>query len=274
MPRPSAAALLVVVALVVAASGCSRLTFVKPDAKRKGPQETARTYSVSDSPATKRRLAANDRLIRGTQRLQSGDFAAAEKEAAAVIRDNPESADAHTLMAVSKDRQGDQVAAGRYYQRAAELAPAQGAALNNHGTWLCNNGFPAESLVWFDRALAAPGYATPSSALANAGGCALRSGQLARAERDLRQALELEPGNAYALASMAESEFRQDRFMAARAFSERRLAAAPATADVLQLASQIEHRLGDKAAASRYVQRLRVEFPEAAVANPGGITGP
>ena len=51
------------------------------------------------------------------------------------------------------------------------------------------NGFQAESLVWFDRAMQAPGYGTPEVAQANAGNCALGTGQLERAERDLRQAL-------------------------------------------------------------------------------------
>ncbi|HEY4560163.1 MAG TPA: type IV pilus biogenesis/stability protein PilW, partial [Lysobacter sp.] len=46
-----------------------------------------------------------------------------------------------------------------------------------------------------------------------------------------------------------------------RAFVERRLAAGPADADTLLLASQIEKSLGDTTAAERYVQRLRTEFP-------------
>ncbi|MET0655236.1 MAG: tetratricopeptide repeat protein, partial [Pseudoxanthomonas sp.] len=129
--------------------------------------------------------------------------------------------------------------------------------------------FPAESLVWFDRAISAPGYATPESALANAGGCALKTGQYERADRDLRNALSISPRNAYALASRAESEYRQGRYFEARAFTERRLAAAPASPAVLQLAADIEEKLGDKAAASRYVQRLRAEFPEVVTANPG-----
>ena len=74
----------------------------------------------------------------------------------------------------------------------------------------------------------------------------------------------MEPDNAYALASMAEYQYGQGRFFEARAFAERRLAAAPADASVLQLAASIEEGLGDRAAASRYQQRLRAEFPQAA----------
>ncbi|RZA05093.1 MAG: type IV pilus biogenesis/stability protein PilW, partial [Proteobacteria bacterium] len=101
-----------------------------------------------------------------------------------------------------------------------------------------------------------------------------KAGQFERSDRDLRKALSLDPANAYALGSMAESEYRQGRYMEARAFAERRLAAAPADQAVLQLASNIEERLGDKAAASRYGQRLRAEFPDSVTATPGETTKP
>ena len=145
---------------------------------------------------------------------------------------------------------------------------------NNYGTWLCANGFQAESLVWFDRAMQAPGYGTPEVAQANAGNCALGTGQLERAERDLRQALSRDPSNATALGAMAELEFRRQQYLPARAFVERRLASGPASLAVLKLASQIEERLGDKAAASRYVQRIRAEFPDARDVTTGGNAGP
>ena len=81
----------------------------------------------------------------------------------------------------------------------------------------------------FDRALADPGYPTPASALANAGACALKAGQADLASQYLGKALEIDPGNAVALEAMAESEFNAGHYMAARAFSERRLALAPAS---------------------------------------------
>lgn len=265
----------VILALVFSTTvGCSRLTFVRPSSKMVSAQPQKSDYRVGDSAATKERLAVQDRLALATQRLRSGDLVTAEREARMVLKQSPGSADANTLLAVIQDEQGNVAQSGAYYKRAAELAPTQGTALNNYGAWLCANGYPAESLVWFDRALAAPGYANPESALGNAGGCGLKAGQFERAERDLRKALSLDPGNGYALASMAESEYRQGRYFEARAFTERRLAAAPANPGVLQLASNIEERLGDKAAASRYVQRLRAEFPDSVTANPGETTKP
>src|SRR5690606_26756693 len=129
--------------------------------------------------------------------------------------------------------------------------------LNNYAVWLCGNGRQAESLPLFAQALRDPGYATPAVAMANAGACALEAGRAAEAERDLRRALELDPENPVALATMARLSFQQGDYLQARAFSQRRLAAAPASAQVLQLASQIEQKLGDSAAMAGYVQRLR-----------------
>ena len=88
-------------------------------------------------------------------------------------------------------------------------------------------------------------------------------------DEQARQALALDPGNAVALETMAANQYRLGRYFDARAFLERRLAAAPASASVLQLAVQIEQRLGDMVAARRYSQRLQTEFPQAANANPG-----
>ncbi|WP_313224278.1 type IV pilus biogenesis/stability protein PilW [Pseudoxanthomonas mexicana] len=242
--------------------------------ERKDGEQIAQDYSVKDSPEVKRRQSVQMMVSRSVQRLQAGDLDTAEREARAALKLAPDSADAETMLAVVADRRGRSEQAGHHYRRAAELAPGQGAMQNNYGTWLCANGFQAESLVWFDRAVQAPGYATPETAQANAGNCALASGQTERAERDLRQALSRDPSNAVALGAMAELEFRRQQYLPARAFIERRLASAPASVAVLKLASQIEERLGDKAAASRYVQRIRAEFPDARDVTTGGNAGP
>jgi len=266
MRAPEAALLLGVAALSMA--GCSRLTFVKPDGKRKGFDQVAPNYDVRESAEGKRRTQALNQLALAGEHLRRGEDDQAERAVRDLLKLEPASADAYTLLAVVEERRGQFERAGEHYRRAVDLAPAAGANLNNYGAWLCANGHAAESLPWFDRALADSTYRTPALALANAGDCAMRTGQYERAERDLRDALAREPENARALAAMAENEFRKQRYFEARAFSQRRLAAAPADPVVLQLAIRIEQMLGDKAAASRYMQQLREEFPEASAAVP------
>ncbi|SEL92648.1 type IV pilus assembly protein PilF [Pseudoxanthomonas sp. GM95] len=265
---------LVLLAVIMLGTACSRLTFIRPKGGMKAIDVPRTEYDVRDSKATQERLEERNSLGLAEQRLRVGDLETAEREASKALKLNPSSAAAYTLLAIVADRRGQAKAAGDDYRKAAELSPQDGGMLNNYGAWLCANGFPAEALVWFDRAIAAPGYNNPTAALANAGGCALQTGQYERVESDLRKALALDPKNAYALVSMARNEYRLGHYMDARAFIERRLTAAPVDAGVLQLAVDIETKLGDMAAAEKYRQRQRAEFPNATAASPGDSARP
>lgn len=259
--------LLLAVALAIA--GCGSAGSTKNGSVRSFKQ-AAQSYDVRDDKQARKRLHYQDLLRISTDRLGRSEWNDALKHARSAQKLEPSVADAYTIEAIIEQQRGHAEQAGVLYRRAAELAPGEPGVLSNYGAWLCANEHPAEALVWFDRALEDANYGGRAGILANAGGCALDAGQRDRAVRDLRQALNLAPDNAYALESMARSEYAQGRYFEARAFNQRRLAAAPATVSVLQLAVQIEDRLGDSAAAGRYQQRLQEEFPPVATSNPQG----
>ncbi len=261
---------LIILATLVAVAGCSRLTFVKPKFKN-DYHRTAPEYNVRDDPADAERLLAIDRVSLAQQDLGAGQLDQAEMEARKALKADPKSANAYSLLGMIEEQRGHEAQAGAHYAKAVALAPTSGALLNNYGAWLCGSGQAAASLPLFDRALADPAYPTPAAALANAGSCALSAGQTERARGNLSQALALDPVNPVGLAAMAESEYRAGHYLEARAFSERRLAVAPPSVQVLQLASQIEQKLGDTAAAARYVQRIGTEFPQTRSAPPGDL---
>lgn len=260
MRREARGAWLVLAGCVLLA-GCGRLSFVKPDTDRGDYQQVAPDYALREDPHAAQRAQAARQAALAAEALQAGRLEAAEEAARAALDLAPDSADAHMLLAMVAEQRGRAREAGRHYARAAGLAPQRGTALNNYAAWLCRNGQAAASLPLFSQALADPGYDTPGAALANAGTCALRAGDPARAERDLRRALEYDHDNVVALDGLAQLSYQTGDALQARAFSQRRLAAAPATAQVLQLASQIEHELGDSAAEARYRRRLEAEFP-------------
>ena len=257
--------LVLAAAVAILATGCSRLTFIKADASRGKTRQVAPDYRFRSAPEDRRRAEAAVHVSRADRALTAGELEVATGHARDALRIDPKSADALTLLALVAARGGRSAEAGEYYRRAAEAAPDNGLFLNNYGAWLCGNARAAEAMVYFDRAIADRRYARVADAVANAGACADAAGQPGRVERDLRVALDLDPTNAVALSAMAEYQYRNGRYLEARAFSERRLAAAPATAGALLLASQIEERLGDRAAAERYRQRLGTEFPRALV---------
>ena len=268
---PSAAGPLWLAGLVVvtALAGCNRLSFIKPDYTRNDFRRTAPELDITTDRRDKDSVAARLAVQQGQLALSRGDLGAARQAAEQALDTNPDSAAAHTLRGVVAAREGDPHLAGDHYRRAVELAPHVGGMHNNYATWLCANGRAEESLAWFEHAIADRNYRTPAVALGNAGACAEKAGQGERAASYLRAALELDPENPVALAAMAEHEFREGNAFRARAFSQRRLAAAPANASVLLLASQIEQKLGDKKAAAGYVQRLRAEFPDTSDSGTG-----
>lgn len=263
-------ALLMAVVLAFTATACSRLSFVKPSAERGRYHQVAPDYTYSDTRESRTRAQVRAHVAESGRALDAGDLEQALREAQAAVKLDDTSADALGMLALVQMVRGESAEAGRHYAAAARHAPNDGAVQNNYGAWLCREGRAAESMEYFERALAAPGYRGAADALANAGACAEAAGRGDRTEDYLRAALRLDPENSVALSAMAEYQYRSGRYLEARAFSQRRLAAAPPSADVLLLASQIEEKMGDMAAAERYRQRLGREFPQALQQNPGG----
>lgn len=260
-PEGRVARWLALFAIAMLLAACGRVTLLRPDTSRGSYRQVA--HEVEIRPDADRRTTAVALAQTAEARLVAGDAASALSAAQRAVKTDPGAAAGHSLVGLSLDALGRGREAGVHHRRAAELAPTHGALLNNYGTWLCGQGREAESLVLFERAWTSPGYATPGTALANAGACALRIGQLDRAGQWSRQAIAAAPADPVALGTLAEVAFRSGRALEARAFVERRLAAAPADAKTLLLASQIEQELGDTVASTRYVHRLRAEFPRA-----------
>jgi len=251
---------------VLLATSCSkleRLTFVRQNAERGKFTQVAPTYDVSGKRKGKQAepYTATQLVAAASASYEAGRFDQSRQQAEQALKADPQSGDAHTMLAALASKSGDAAAAGVHYLKALESSPGNGAYANNYGIWLCAGGHAQESLGWFDKALADPSYPTPTTALANAGTCAIQAGQPVRAEASWRQALTLDPTLAAALAGMAGLEFDRGQYLDARAFVQRWLAIAPEDASALQLAAQIEQKQGDNVAAQRYLLRLQAITP-------------
>lgn len=246
-------------------AGCSqleRLTIIRPSAHIRSTTQVAPTYDVSGRHGRN----ANDAytlLAAASDYYQKGQYDEAERTLHQALKVPAAVADANTLLGMIADARGQAGKAGKYYEAATAAAPMKGLYANNYGNWLCNNGQAAQSLVWFERALGDREYATPLVAFSNAGLCARKAGDNARAEQYWRAALGLDPATLPALAGMAQLEFDRSNFLDARAFTERWLALTPGDEGGLRLAAAVEQKLGDNVAASRYLSRLQAIPPVA-----------
>jgi type IV pilus assembly protein PilF len=148
------------------------------------------------------------------------------------------------------------------FRRAIELDRSDSHARNNYGWFLCTRERYDEGLEQFAAALRNPLYAYPEQAMANAGLCAERKGDLALAETNLQKSLKLQPDNANTVLKLAGLHFRQGRIMETQRLPGRHAELAPPTAESLWLGVRLERRLGDRAQEAAYGLQLRKRFPD------------
>jgi type IV pilus assembly protein PilF len=135
---------------------------------------------------------------------------------------------------------------------------------NSYGWFLCQHGREKESIKQFLAALKNPLYATPEKAYLNAGLCSKKAGEMKDAEEFLNKALLLAPNMPEAQLGLAELDFANGDYMAAK--SNFTLYAQSAgdnlTAENLWMAVRIARKLGDQNAAGSYALQLRKRFPD------------
>lgn len=222
-----------------------------------GMQSSRQLDAGSDS---RRAVEANIGLAE--QYIESKDYEAALEKLQRALRIDGSSAAAYSMLGLLYERINRPQLAEQNYAKSARLAPDKGDIQNNYAQWLCHSGHPAESDVYFRRALDDPFYKTPAAALDNAGACALIAGKLDVSESYYRRLLVLEANNVDALQQLAALLYQRGDYLRARAFMERRVNAGAANPQMLDLAARIEDKLGDRDAADGYRKRLVSEFPQ------------
>lgn len=162
-------------------------------------------------------------------------------------------------MALREDKEAEED-----FQQSLRLDKADSETHNNYGWFLCQRGRENESIPHFMAALKNPLYATPERAYLNAGLCSRKAGNSKDAEEFLQRALVVQPGLPQALLAMAELNFANGDYAAAKKYfanySER---AESLTAEQLWLAVRIERNAGDRNAEASYGMQLRKRFPDA-----------
>jgi type IV pilus assembly protein PilF len=198
----------------------------------------------------------------GSGYMQQGKYETAHQKLERALELDPNSVNAHTLMAVLYERLNRPKFSEKHYRRAVELDPDDGSTNNNFGAYLCRLERFDEADAYFLRAVDDPFYKTPDVAYSNAGVCAARAKHVDKAEAYFRKALEANPNESGALYEMALISFAKNDYLRARAFYQRFEAAAQPDPAALEFAASIEDKLGNSAAAAKYRERLKTEFPD------------
>ncbi len=198
----------------------------------------------------------------GSEYARQGRFDIAEEKLRRAVEQDETYALAHTTLAYVLTQRGDNAEAEKQYRRALALDPGDASTHNQFGVLLCLEGKTADGDKEFMLALRDKNYSTPEAAWTNAGVCARRAGDAARAEENSRQALKIKPEHAEALALIASLAYEKQDWLRARAFVQRFEHVEKMTPEMLFIAAGAERRLGDSGAAKRYEAKLLREFPE------------
>ena len=148
------------------------------------------------------------------------------------------------------------------FKKALSLNGNDSGTRNNYGRFLCQRGRFEEAEETFRIAAENPLYETPEIAIANAGTCALLEGDIEKAEKYFRQALERNPEIPTALLQMCQLSYDQANYLSARGYLQRYLGVAKHTPSSLWLGIRIERALGDTDAEASYTLLLRNNFPD------------
>lgn len=216
------------------------------------------------SDTTTNEKLAGIRLQLASGYYQEGKYEVALDEVKQAIAAHPGYADAYGMRALIYTAMGQLALAESNYQRALELSPGNPDLANNYGSFLCQNGKPAQALRYFDAALADRRYRSPVSALVNAGNCSITLKNYDAAERYLLDALRLAPdlpalNMALAKVYFHKRDMARARFFVNRLTSTQRLDSLPA--DTLWLALRVERHFGDKAMEDSLATQLRKQHP-------------
>lgn len=148
------------------------------------------------------------------------------------------------------------------FRRAIGLDRSDSMTRNNYGWFLCTRGRYDDGLEQFSIALRNPLYAYPEQAMANAGLCAERKGDLALAEANFLKSLKLQPDNPNTILKLAGLHFRKGQLSETQRLLARHAELAPPTSESLWLGVRLERKLGDRAQEAAYGLQLRRRFPD------------
>ncbi len=206
--------------------------------------------------------AAKERLSLGFQYLQMGKIERAKHNFDKAMQHDPGSAEVQLGMGWYFEKVKEPDKARKFYKRAIRIDPENGDNLNTYASFLCAQGDYSAADTYFRQAIKQPEFANLAATFENAGLCALKAGDTAKAQNYFERALNHNPEQAKSLLSLAEIWFDKKAYLKSRAFLSRHLDVARSSAQALWLGIRLERMLGDKDALSSYQLQLVRLFPK------------
>ncbi|MFN0314876.1 MAG: type IV pilus biogenesis/stability protein PilW [Burkholderiales bacterium] len=226
--------------------------------------------SPSTGP-TKREDAAQDLTNRahahmelGMSYYENGKYQFAIEELNEALKARSDYVPAHSGLALVYMELKEDKKAEAAFKKALRYEPGNSSARNNFGQFLCSRGRTEEGLRQLLEAVKNPLYQTPDTAYQNAGVCARRIGDNARAEEYFRQAVMRNPRHAQALLNLSDLNYLKKNYAQAKVYADQLLQFTQAPGpELLWLSTRIARKLGDGDGVIQHANQLRRRYPDA-----------
>lgn len=239
-----------------------------------GAQNAARPDIVTQSDEPQDRTRARIRLELAVGYFEQGKTTIALDELKQALVADPNFAEAYTLRGLVYMRLNDPGLAESSFRRALALKPGDANTLHNLGWMMCQRDRHAESMQFFDQALADPNYGDRPKTLMTKGLCQMRANKPAEAEASLLQSFQLDAGNPITEYNLALLMYRRGDLTRAQFYIRRLNNSEWANAESLWLGIRVERKLGNREAMDQLAAPLRKRFgqsPEMALYDRGAF---
>jgi type IV pilus assembly protein PilF len=237
-------------------------------------KEAARPDVVTQSDEPPERARARIRLELAIGYFEQGKTTIALDELKQALAVDPNFAEAYTLRGLIYMRLNDPGLAESSFRRALALKPGDANTSHNLGWMMCQQDRHAESVQYFDRALADANYGDRAKTLMTKGLCQIRAKKPAEAEASLLQSFQLDAGNPITEYNLALLLYRRSDLTRAQFYIRRLNNSEWANSESLWLGIRVEHKLGNQAAVEQLALPLRKRFgqsPEIALYDRGAF---
>jgi type IV pilus assembly protein PilF len=212
-----------------------------------------------------RDASAQDHVQIASEFMQRGDDEHALMHLQRALELNPDSAQAHSLLGLLLQREGDVAGAEKNFRKAVSDDDTYSPAHNNYGAFLFGQGRYKEAVTQLQKAADDLSYNARDQALVNLGRASVKTGDLATAETAFARAMRVHPDMPEALLEMADLQFTKGNTVAAHDLYQHFLQLtgnAIQSARTLWLGIRLERIFGDKNALSSYELALKNIYPE------------
>ena len=226
------------------------------------PQPVRSQAAKSEPVEPNLKEAARINTDLGMSYARLGKYDIAQEKFERALAQNDKHGQAHLGLAFLYAQREDPVRADEHYQKALRLEPNNPDTQNNYAIFLCGRQRYEQAEELFLRAARNRDYRQRHAAYSNAGVCARRVPDLAKAEQYFQEALRLKPKFPEALQQLAGVFLEQRNYVQSREYLRRYERVGQPTPITLWIGAKVEFALGDELAASRYARELREKFPE------------